>query len=628
MLFVPALFSPIILAISNDDVCSLPYDSGVCSSLFMAWYYDPVQEQCREFIYGGCAGNENRFPNETECYKRCRERLIDLHPPTKVTVALGLEDRLLLYWYPPKNYRLHDEYADTQENITAKGPGVTHKEIIVTTTAVPEGSLTAKPQQNNSQNSNTNNTDSDTINQNNTKTSTDITTKTSVDSDSKSNVTDSDSKSNVTESSSKTNITENVNNKNVTVRPNVTESVNNNKNVSDIGESDKPTAKPNEPTSTEKSSDEGTTQGTTLRTDTDNSTADGSKLVVYQLKDFNGKTRVPFHFGNMTGYQVSYKKAEDETAEWVNVQKPLTPDNNEYWLTGLTANTKYRVRVGAMYITNTTVFAEVNGTTQPDPHAKRSCMCNHIGTVGGGKGCNFSLTVLPWCKCKPAYSGLFCELCHSGYYRISDRMPCHKCPCSYVSSTQSCHFIEGYLHCHSCKEGYMGRLCQHCANGYFRDHRHTGSVCAKCQGCHNVGQGLICDPGTGRCTKCHYNTAGHRCDRCLEGFQGDPLKNITCTWIEMKKPGLKMLSPGVIAVICVVTILVISGAVGCIIYRRMRNYPSHRPFWTIELKEGHEGVNFSSVPDDDNDRYHDDVRFFEKESKSKSQPYQKLQEDI
>ena len=60
----------------------------------------------------------------------------------------------------------------------------------------------------------------------------------------------------------------------------------------------------------------------------------------------------------------------------------------------------------------------------------------------------------------------------------------------------------------------------------------------------------------------------------------------------------------------------------------MRNYPSHRPFWTIELKEDHEGVNFSSVPDDDNDRYLDDVRFFEKESKSKSQPYQKLQEDI
>ena len=147
-----------------------------------------------------------------------------------------------------------------------------------------------------------------------------------MDSDSKSNVTDSNSKSNVTESSSKTNITENVNNKNVTVRPNVTESVNNNKNVSDIGETDKPTAKPKEPASTEKSSDEGTTQGkssdegttqgTTLKTDTDNSTADGSKLVVYQLKDFIGKKRVPFHFGNLTGYQVSYKKAEDENGEY------------------------------------------------------------------------------------------------------------------------------------------------------------------------------------------------------------------------------------------------------------------------------------------------------------------------
>ena len=89
-----------------------------------------------------------------------------------------------------------------------------------------------------------------------------------------------------------------------------------------------------------------------------------------------------------------------------------------------------------------------------------------------------------------------------------------------------------------------------------------------------------------------------------------------------------MLSSGIVAMIVVVTILFLSAIVGCIIYRKMRNYPHSRPFWTIELKEGREGVNFSSVPDDDIDRYHDDVRLMEKESKGKSQPYLRLQEDI
>ena len=36
---------------------------------------------------------------------------------------------------------------------------------------------------------------------------------------------------------------------------------------------------------------------------------------------------------------------------------------------------------------------------------------------------------------------------------------------------------------------------------------------------------------TGKCITCHYNTTGHRCDKCLPGFEGDPLKNISCTWI-------------------------------------------------------------------------------------------------
>lgn len=606
---VPAMFFSIVVAIDRDDVCSLPPATGVCSSLFMAWYYDPLEEQCREFIYGGCGGNGNRFANEEDCYKRCRERLIDLHPPDKVTVAFTLDDRLFLFWFPPKNFKIHDESdagpgyniaVATQKTLTAKGAGVAHIVSKIITTAAPESGETTKAQQTSSQTtgSNTSNADIDTTNQNNTKLSVDK------------NSTVSENTNTSLGLGSQTNVTEGgANNNSVSVSNNPTGTSSNN-TMEEI---------------TVKSKVDDTTQNTPVTKVAANSTDDGDKIVVYQLKDFVGKEKVPFHFAILKAYIVSYRK--DENAEWTNITMSL--DNQEYWLRNLTPNTDYTIRVGALYSTNTIMFVEVKATTQLDANSTgTNCVCNHEGTVGGGRPCNFSLTLHPMCKCKPAFSGLFCELCHSGYYRITDKMPCHKCPCGSISSTRSCHFIEGYLHCLRCKDGYTGRLCQHCDNGYYRDHQHTASVCVKCRGCHNVGQGLICDPGSGRCITCHYNTTGHRCDKCLPGFEGDPLNGIRCTWIETSKAGLQMLSSGVIAVICVVTILVISGVVGYIIYRRMKNYPSNRPFWTIELKEGHEGVNFSSVPDDDIDRYHDDVRLTEKESKSKSQPYSRLQEDM
>ena len=61
----------------------------------------------------------------------------------------------------------------------------------------------------------------------------------------------------------------------------------------------------------------------------------------------------------------------------------------------------------------------------------------------------------------------------------------------------------------------------------------------------------------------------------------------------------KVLSQGVIACICVGAILLISFIVGCVVYWRMNKNPPHRPFWTVELKDDHEGVNFNTVPNDD-----------------------------
>ncbi|XP_075547484.1 isoinhibitor K-like [Dermacentor variabilis] len=52
-------------------LCSLPPDQGPCRGLFPAFYFDRSSGRCREFIYGGCKGNENRFKSFRQCTRVC-----------------------------------------------------------------------------------------------------------------------------------------------------------------------------------------------------------------------------------------------------------------------------------------------------------------------------------------------------------------------------------------------------------------------------------------------------------------------------------------------------------------------------------------------------------------------------
>jgi Kunitz/Bovine pancreatic trypsin inhibitor domain len=40
---------------------------------FHNFYYDSASGQCKEFIYGGCDGNENRLKKIGECQKACQK---------------------------------------------------------------------------------------------------------------------------------------------------------------------------------------------------------------------------------------------------------------------------------------------------------------------------------------------------------------------------------------------------------------------------------------------------------------------------------------------------------------------------------------------------------------------------
>lgn len=53
------------------DICELSMEQGPCRAGFHRFYYDTNEAECKEFTYGGCGGNENRFNNIEDCKSRC-----------------------------------------------------------------------------------------------------------------------------------------------------------------------------------------------------------------------------------------------------------------------------------------------------------------------------------------------------------------------------------------------------------------------------------------------------------------------------------------------------------------------------------------------------------------------------
>lgn len=73
--------------------------------------------------------------------------------------------------------------------------------------------------------------------------------------------------------------------------------------------------------------------------------------------------------------------------------------------------------------------------------------------------------------CQAYTTGINCEQCIPGYYRLPGTpldadFPCTKCDCDPVGSTGTC-TQEGHTAgtCH-CKPGYAGEKCELCAPGY------------------------------------------------------------------------------------------------------------------------------------------------------------------
>ncbi|GBM17501.1 Carboxypeptidase inhibitor SmCI [Araneus ventricosus] len=61
-------------ASEGSDRCDLPAETGLCRGYFPRFYFDKATGQCKNFVYGGCGGNENNFRTEDECESACGNR--------------------------------------------------------------------------------------------------------------------------------------------------------------------------------------------------------------------------------------------------------------------------------------------------------------------------------------------------------------------------------------------------------------------------------------------------------------------------------------------------------------------------------------------------------------------------
>uniref|UniRef100_A0A4W6BWC7 Laminin subunit alpha 2 n=1 Tax=Lates calcarifer TaxID=8187 RepID=A0A4W6BWC7_LATCA len=144
------------------------------------------------------------------------------------------------------------------------------------------------------------------------------------------------------------------------------------------------------------------------------------------------------------------------------------------------------------------------------------------------------------CDCPIGYSGLSCEECAAGFYRLrtgsvtsasASRVPiaagmgsCVQCQCSGHSSTCD---PETSI-CQNCQDNTEGDRCERCSPGFYGVVRGSPDDCKPCA-CpltnpeNNFSPTCVAEGFDDyRCTACPEGYEGKYCERCATGYHGNP----------------------------------------------------------------------------------------------------------
>ncbi|XP_055981989.1 laminin subunit alpha-2 [Sorex fumeus] len=140
--------------------------------------------------------------------------------------------------------------------------------------------------------------------------------------------------------------------------------------------------------------------------------------------------------------------------------------------------------------------------------------------------------------CKDHTGGPYCNQCLHGFYgdptkgTSEDCQPC-ACPLNIPSNNFSptCHLDRSLgLICDECPAGYAGPRCERCAEGYFGQPSVPGGSCQPCQCNDNLDFSIpgSCDNLSGSCLICKPGTTGRYCELCADGYFGDAVDAKNC----------------------------------------------------------------------------------------------------